>query len=181
MHDVHEDQDIEIIRKILESPSGLLVVEHSTQGDFLRPPRQNLQERRRSFTYNYIKEQGSPVHIQELFSALQDFEPELIADSPTKYSAIRALSSLLDRDERFAWAGLSTWGLREWGYPAGVTSFRAAAIEFLRGSTQPLSTTEITLMLSRLYRAGRGAVYVALKNVEGASVRRDAAGRWYVI
>ena len=157
------------------------MVEHSAEGDILHPPHQNVQERRRTFTYNYIKEQGVPVHMQEIFSAMQDFDPELIPDSPTRRSAISTLSSLLDRDDRFAWAGLSTWGLTEWGYPAGVSSIGSAALEFLRASDRPLSTTEVTLPLSQLYRISRAAVHAALKHAEGLSVRRDSTGRWYAI
>jgi hypothetical protein len=176
-----EDQQIEVIRKILLSPSRLLVVEPSAEGKILHPSRQNAQEQRKSFAYNYIKEQGVPVHLQELFCAMQDFEPELIPDTPTRSSAIRTVSSLVERDERFAWAGPSTWGLREWGYPPGVSSIGSAAVEFLRASSQPLSTTEVTLPLSQLYRISRAAVYAALKKAEGATVRRDPTGRWYAI
>jgi hypothetical protein len=174
-----DDEQIALIRQILRGASRVFKLESSAGGELLHPLNQNVQQKRREFAYGYIKEQAVPVHILELFSAMQDFEPELIPDSPTRRSAIHTVSSLLERDDRFAWAGLSTWGLREWGYPAGVSSVRGAAIELLRASSQPLSTAEIARRLCQLYRVSRAAVDAALKKEAGLSLRRDPEGRWY--
>jgi hypothetical protein len=173
-----DDDQIDAIKKILRNASAYFVV---ASGDVLHPQRQNLQEQRRAFAYSYLQEQGTAVHIRELFSAMQDFEPQLVPDSPTLRSAMVSLDGLLARDNRFAWAGQSTWGLREWGYPDGVSDIGSAAIAYLRASSLPLTTTELVRPLSGLYKITRSGVGSALRNAEGISVRRDATGRWYAI
>lgn len=157
-----EDGKIRAIQKLLLSPSGQFRVEVSADGPILHPPRQTSPDRRRAFIYAYIKEQGVPVHIQEIFSALQDSEPELIPDSPTRRAAIQTITNSIDRDDRFAWAGMSTWGLREWGYVSRGKSVAAAALELLRASSIPLSTAQIRKELSNLYRVTPSAVNAAL-------------------
>jgi hypothetical protein len=173
-----DDRQIRTIQKILLNSSGKLRIELSPEGELLCPPRQNTSDRRRAFIYGYIKEQGVPVQMQEIFSALQDSEPELIPDSPTRRSAVNAIVSNLNRDDRFAWAGSSTWGLREWGYVSRGSSVGAAALEILRASSVPLSTTQIRTELSHLYRVSSAGVSVALKASEGVTIERDSQGLW---
>lgn len=176
-----EDRKIKIIQKLLLNPSNKFRIEVSADGATLYPPRQTSLDRRRAFIYSYIKEQGVPVHIQEIFSAIQDSEPELIPDSPTRRSAIHAITSSIDRDDRFAWAGISTWGLREWGYVSRGNSVAAAAIAILRASDVPLSTAQIRKELSHLYRVSPGAISAALKASKGVAVERNAQGLWLSI
>jgi Bacterial RNA polymerase, alpha chain C terminal domain len=173
-----DDRQIKTIRKLLLNSVGQLRIEPSSKGDILYPPRQSNPDLRRAFVYAYIKEQGVPVHIQEIFSAMQDSEPELIPDSPTRKSAISAIASGLDRDDRFAWAGQSTWGLREWGYVSRGGSVAAAALEILRASSVPLSTAQIRKELSHLYRVSSAGVVAALKASEGVTIERNSQGLW---
>lgn len=169
---------VRIIQKLLLNAPEQLRVEVGENGTMLYPPRQTDPDRRRAFIYSYIKEQGVPVNIREIFSSLQDSEPELVPDSPSRKSAMNAVSSLMERDDRFAWAGQSTWGLREWGYLSRGRTVAEAALELLRASSAPLSTTEIAKALSHLYRVSAGGVSMALRSSEGVTVRRDPQGRW---
>jgi len=176
-----EDDRIKTIQKIILNPSAQLRMENSPDGAIIHPPRQTNSDRRRAFVYAYIKDQGVPVHIQEVLSALQDSEPELIPDSPTRRSAINTIANGLDRDDRFAWAGMSKWGLREWGYTSRGSSVAAAALEILRASGEALSTAQIRQELSQLYRVSSGAVSAALKSSEGVTIERDSQGLWRLI
>jgi hypothetical protein len=173
-----DDKQINTIQKLLLNSSGHFRVEPSAKGDILCPSRQSSPDRRRAFIYAYIKEQGVPVHIQEIFSAMQDSEPALIPDSPSRRSAIHAIVNSLDHDDRFAWAGSSTWGLREWGYVSRGNSIAAATLEILRASSIPLSTAQIRKELSQLYRVGSAGVSAALKSSKGATIERDSQGLW---
>jgi Bacterial RNA polymerase, alpha chain C terminal domain/Sigma-70, region 4 len=173
-----DDLQIRSIEALLLNSPNKLRLESTADGAVLCPSHQNNSDRRRSFIYAYIKEQGVPVQIPEIFSALQDSEPELIPDSPSRRSAISAIVNGLERDDRFAWAGSSTWGLREWGYVSVGRSVAAAALEILRASSVPLSTSQIRKELSHLYRISSAAVYAALKSSEGETVERDSQGRW---
>ena len=176
-----DDRQVDTIQKLLLNSRGRFRIEESPKGQIIHPVRQNSQDRRRGFIYNYIKEQGVPVHLQEIFSALQDAEPELIPDSSTRISAVHAVYGSLERDDRFAWAGSSTWGLREWGYASRGRSIGAAALEVLRACGVPLSTARIIKELSHLYRVSSQGVSVALKASEGITMERDADGLWRLI
>jgi hypothetical protein len=173
-----DDTQVKTIQKLLLNSPTALRIEHSPGGEILHPPRQNSSDRRRAFIYTYIKEQGVPVHIQELFGAIQDSMPELIPDSPTRKSAINTIASGMERDDRFAWAGSSTWGLREWGYASRGASIAAAVLEVLRAAGAPLSAAQITKELSHLYRITRSGVSVALKSAEGVTIEKDRQGLW---
>lgn len=173
-----DDKQIKVIQKLLLNSRGRFRIERSAECETLHPSRQNSPDRRRAFIYAYIKEQGVPVHIQEIFSAMQDSEPELVPDSPSRKSAISAIRSGLERDDRFAWAGQSTWGLREWGYASRGASVAAAALEVLRSSSLPLSTAQIRKELSHLYRVSSAAVTVALRSSEGVTIERNPQGLW---
>lgn len=173
-----DDLQIKTIEILLLNSPSKLKIESSGEGELLCPIRQNNSDRRRTFIYSYIKEQGVPVQIREIFSALQDSEPELIPDSPTRKSAISTVASSLERDDRFAWAGLSTWGLREWGYVSRGSSVALAALEVLRASNDPLSASEIGKQLAQLYRVSSAAIYAALRASEGETVERDSEGLW---
>jgi len=173
-----DDIQIKTIQKLLLNSYGQFGIEPTTDGRKLKPLRQNNPGRRKAFVYAYIKEQGVPIHIQEIFSALQDSEPELIPDSPSRRSAINAIASNLDRDERFAWAGQSTWGLREWGYISQGASIAPAVLEILRASSVPLSTAQIRKELSHLYRVSSAGVALALRNSKGVTIERNSEGLW---
>jgi hypothetical protein len=176
-----DDEDIDYIKKMLRTPSSQLRVESSEYGEMVHPPHQNTTDRRKSFLHGYIKEQGVPVHAQELFSAMQDSEPDLLPDSPTRLSAVSTMTALLAREPMFAWAGNGTWGLTEWGYLTQEMSVRAVVLELLRASSAPMTLREIADALSHLYRISTAAIRVVLKKNEGNVFRRDASGRWVAI
>ena len=176
-----DDLQMNIIRKLLLNSPSELTVERSPEGDILCPPRQNTSDRRRSFIYAYIKEQGVPVQMQEIFAAIQDSMPELIPDSPTRQSAINTVASGLDRDDRFAWAGSSTWGLREWGYVSRGASVAAAILETLRASGVPLSAAQIRKQLAHLYRVSPAGISVALKSAEGVTIEKNSQSLWRLL
>ncbi|MGC2704335.1 MAG: DNA-directed RNA polymerase subunit alpha C-terminal domain-containing protein [Candidatus Acidiferrales bacterium] len=176
-----DDSRVVMIQKLLLTAPGKLRIEVSSEGPMLYPPRQNNSDRRRPFIHAYIKEQGVPVQMREILSALQDSAPELIPDSPSRQSAINAIASSMERDDRFAWAGMSTWGLREWGYVSRGSSVSAAIVEVLRASSTPLSTAQIREELCHLYRVSGAVVYAALKSSEGEIVARNSEGLWHLI
>jgi hypothetical protein len=45
---------------------------------------------------------------------MAELESNLVPASPMRNSAVHSLTSLLERDDRLAWAGPSKGGLREW-------------------------------------------------------------------
>jgi hypothetical protein len=176
-----DDKQIKTIHKMLLNSPRPFTVELSGEDEMLCPPLQNSQDRRRAFIYAYIKEQGVPIQFQEVFSAMQDSEPELIPDSPSRKSAISTITSSLDRDERFAWAGTSTWGLREWGYVSRGRTVSSAILEILRVSDVPLSAAQIKKQLSQLYRVSSAGVFAALKSCEGKTIEKNPQGLWRLI
>lgn len=137
-----EGSEIETIGKIIRNSPAVFNVAISDQAMTVTPLHQNLHVLRKAFAYNYIKEQGVPIHISEIFEAMQQIDSGLVPEASTPRSAIHALKSLLERDERFAWAGLSILGLREWGYEPGVTSIGGAAVHLLRTAGRPLTLSE---------------------------------------
>jgi len=176
-----EPHALEIIRKILLTPSRSISAEQTDAGIILRPATQSSPDRRRAFVYGYIRDQGVPVTMTEIFSAMQDAEEELIPDSPTRKAALHSIIGLIDRDDRFAWAGSSTWGLREWGYTSQGSSIADAAVEVLRSSSKPLSIPQIADALSHLYRITKAGIAAALINCEGERVERTETKLWRLL
>jgi len=176
-----EDSETRAIRGILRNSPHLLRIEQRPGQEVAVPLTQNLTDRRREFAYQYVYAQGVPVHISEILEAMQESEPALFPDSPSGKAAVNAMRALLERDDRFAWAGLSTWGLREWGYPRGVTSIGAAALELVRTAGRPLTKAEIVSALRQLYRVHVGSIGVALQSERGKTLNRDTEGRWHPI
>jgi hypothetical protein len=177
----YDDGWIPLIQKMLRASPGMFFVEQTADGECLFPSQQRVQKRRKAFVCEYIREQGVPIRASELFSAMQECEPELISDSPTMRAAVHALESLLSRDDRFSWAGRSTSGLREWGYASGVASAGAAAVELLRSAGRPLAIRQITETLAQIYRFRPGSIANALRAVAGISVARNSEGHWYAL
>ena len=174
----YAEGDIEAIKKIIEKTPNVFTVEFSGEMHLVSPIRQNLADLRKAFAYDYIKEQAVPIHISEIFEAMQEMQPALIPESPTLQSARQTIKSLLERDGRFSWAGLSTFGLREWGYESGVTSIGAAAVNLLRTAGKPLTLPELQGALSQLYRVKSNSISAALKAENGRRVIKDSEGRW---
>jgi DNA-directed RNA polymerase alpha subunit len=173
------EQDTKTVRVMIQNATSVFAVQPSSQRVGLLEG-QRVHDRRRAFAYDYIRDQGVPIAVSEILDALEETNPDLLPDSPTRHSAANTLRSLLERDDRFAWAGLSTWGLREWGYEAGVTSISQAAITLLRRAG-PLTTSEIQETLRQLYRVSPGSIAAALNAEKGDRVNRNSEGCWYAI
>jgi hypothetical protein len=176
-----EDADIEVIRRIVEATPGVFTVQMSDRATVVLPTRQNLVDLRRAFAYDYIKEQGVPIHLSEIFEAMQEMQPSLIPQPTTPRTALQVIRSSLERDERFAWAGQSTFGLREWGYETGVTSIGGAALQLLRSAGKPLAISELWQALNQLYRINLQSVTAALNAEKGKRVAKDSEGRWVAL
>jgi hypothetical protein len=176
-----EDKQIDDTRQMLRAPTAGLVARDQDGGEIISLSHQNIVERRKSFIYTYILEQGIPIHIQELFRALQDSDPELVPDSPTRRSSIGSIASLLARDTRFSWAGPSTWGLTEWGYLTQEMSIKSITLELLRSANEPMQIGQIAKALSHLYRFDKNSIRTALKGGAGTIFSKDTSGKWSAI
>lgn len=169
--------EVQAIRAIIQNASPAFSLQPSDQRVTLLEG-ENVQDRRRAFAYLYIRDQGVPIAVSEVFDAMEEMEPDLLPDSPTRHSAINTLRSLLERDDRFAWAGPGVWALREWGYDPDVTSIGEAAVSLLRRAG-PLTTAEIQKTLGQLYRVKPNSITAALKAETRKAVSRDSDGHWY--
>jgi hypothetical protein len=176
-----EQWEIETIGAIIRNSPAVFTVAVADQAEVVSLVNQNLAGRRKAFAYEYIKEQGIPIHVSEILEAMKQVEPGLIpAQSPPR-SAMHAMKSLIERDSRFAWAGLSTFGLREWGYEPGVTSIGGAAVHLLRMAGKPLTISEIRQALGHLYQVNPGSITAALNAEKGKKVDKDSGGRWLAL
>lgn len=177
----YDECDIESVKKIIEKIPDVFILELSGEVTIVSPVSQNQPDRRKAFAYDYIKEQGVPIQISEIFEAMQETEPALLPESPTLQSAKQSIKSLIERDERFAWAGMSTFGLREWGYESGVTSIGAAAVHLLRTAGESLTFSELEGALSQLYKVKPSSIRAALKAEDGKRVAKDTEGKWFAV
>jgi hypothetical protein len=169
-------QEIDAVRVIIRNATPIFHVQPSNQR--VGPPEvRGVQARRRAFAYAYIREQGVPTTVFEMFHAMEEMEPVIVPHFPTRHLAIHSLRSLLERDDRFAWAGLSAYGLREWGYEPGVTSIGQATVALLRKAGR-LTMPKIQKTLGKLYRLSPNSIAMALDAEKGKTLTRDSDGRW---
>jgi hypothetical protein len=173
---LHRGEDVEAIRVIIQHAPSVFAVRSSDQHVGLLEG-QSIQHQRRLFAYEYIREQGVPITLSEVFEAMRETEPDILPDSPTARSVMHNLSSLIERDDRFSWAGPGTWGLREWGYDACVTSIAQAA-RCLLMRAGPMTTAQIQETLSQLYRVSPSSITAALNSERGKTVTKDSDGHW---
>lgn len=169
---LRESSQITTIRRCLVAlPTLFRRIE--LRGDELRNRPSSPTAKAKSFAYTYVKTQGVPVKLREIYDALRAEQPELIPNNPSERSTLHTLNAMASRDPRIAWAGPMTYALTEWGYNREVTSAGAAALEVLRNARRPLSASEIADLVVGKYRVTRDAVENAIRT-EGRFVK---AGR----
>jgi hypothetical protein len=173
------DQEADAVRIIIHHAPLVFSVQPASQ-KVLRVEVEGLKAGRTAFAYAYIHKKGAPATIFEIFDAMEKEEPDILPHQSARHAAIHSLRPLLEHDERFAWAGLSSYGLREWGYEPGVTSIGQAMVSLLR-KAGPLTVPKILKALARLYQAGPDSVVAALLAQSGKTVTRDSAGRWQAL
>lgn len=169
-------QEIEAVRIIIHDANSTFAGQPSNRKIFSLEA-QGVEVRRRAFAYDYICARGVPTTILEVLDGMAKMEPDILPHFYTGHGALYKLSSLLKRDDRFAWAGLAAYGLREWGYEPGVTSIALAIVALLR-KAGPLTLPKIQKSLGRLYRADSNSSALALRSELGKNVTRDSHGRW---
>ncbi len=178
---LRDPSDLQIVKKCLEASSRFLI-KIGCNNEELTPSisisHQRVTSKRRDFAYEYVKRQGVPVNVREIFRAMQEEAPELVPQSCSFASAVHIFKAALARDKRLAWAGLSTFALVEWGYEHEVTSLGQAAERLLRRMGRPMRTTEIKDFLINLYRVSPPSIYAALRCEEGKRFRRVGPGNW---
>ena len=143
----------------------------------LSPRIPSFQSRRRDFIYAYLRKRGKPATIIEIFDAMEEMEPIILPHRQTRHLAIHSLRFLLEHDDRFAWAGASAFGLREWGYEPGVTTLAQATFALL-SKAGPLTLPRIQKTLGKLYQVNPNLIALTLNDEKGKTVTQDSHGRW---
>jgi predicted transcriptional regulator len=141
-----EKAEIEVIKKIFCASTRFLnIVDIQDYYSFniISPKSQKLSNIRKDFAYFYIKGQGVPVNLREIFRAMQEEVPHLLPQEVGLSASLHMLDSNLERDKRLAWAGQSTFALVEWGYEYEVRTIDKAIERLLRRVGRPMSTEEI--------------------------------------
>jgi hypothetical protein len=108
---------------------------------------------------------------------MEVMEPVILPHRQNRHFAVHALRSLLGHDDRFAWAGVTAFGLREWGYEPAVNSIDQAILVLLRNSG-PMTLPKVQTTLGNLYRVNPNLIASALISEYGKTVTMDAHGRW---
>lgn len=164
------------IRKILA-----LSPEFTLQGNILSLGDEaglSMAMQRRKYAYEYIYQQGVPVNKKEIHDSLMKDRPELFDN--VSGDSINVLRANLDRDQRLAWAGPSTYALVEWGYDHNVRSIGDAAYNILRLHGKPMPLGEIQKRIIDLYRVSVNSIAVALNVEKGKRFIRISKGNWTV-
>jgi hypothetical protein len=170
------EQEADAVRVIIHHAPSIFSVEPASQ-KVLRVEVDGLKTGRAAFAYAFIQKRGVPTTVFEIFDAMEKKEPDILPRQSARHAAIHSLRPLLEHDERFAWAGLSAYGLREWGYEPGVTSIGQALVSLLR-KKGPLTIPKIQKALARLYQVSPDSLVAALLAQKGKTITRDSAGRW---
>jgi hypothetical protein len=115
---------------------------------------------------------GSPCHYSDIARALE--EKGLATSVET-----RQVLSILGRDLRFTWAGLGTYALREWGYPAAGSTLDVV-VHMIRTKGGGVTLNEIRefLFVEHKYCVKETSVRAALKQAEGKELVRIGNGVW---
>jgi len=136
----------------------------------------SMATQRRNYAYEYICQQGVPVNKREIRDSIMRDRPELFDN--ISGDAINVLRSNLDRDQRLAWAGPSTYALVEWGYDRNVGSIGDAAYNLLRSHGKPMRLGEIQKGILDLYRVSVNSIAMALNTEKGKRFTRIGKGTW---
>jgi len=115
---------------------------------------------------------GVPCHFTDLARHLDE---ECGGDGVSAAYVHAALS----RDHRFAWAGLGTYALREWGYPAAGNTLDVV-VHMMRAKGGGVTLNEIRefLFVEHKYCVKESSVRAALKLAEGKELVRIGNGVW---
>ena len=179
-----EKAEIELVKKILCASDRFLNMSNSQDyGPFtgISPKHQSLSGMRKDFAYFYIKRQGVSVNVREIFRAMQEEDPHLLLQGGGLSSSLRALDANLERDRRLAWAGMSMFGLVEWGYEHEVRTIDKAIERLLRLTGRPMTVSEIRNYILNLYAVSAGSITPALERERGKRFRKIKAGVWTLI
>lgn len=178
-----EKVEIEVVKKIIRASARFLnIVDiQGYDSNAISPQSQRLSNIRKDFAYFYIKRQGVPVNLREIFRAMQDEAPHLVPQEGGMSDVMHVLDSNLERDKRLAWAGQSIFALVEWGYEHEVTTIGKAVERLLRRVGRAMSTGEICNEILKLYSVSANSVSAALKREEGKRFRRVKKGFWTIV
>jgi hypothetical protein len=181
---LREKVGVELIKKLLSASTRFLrVVDFQGEESFngISPKRQSLASRRKDFAYFYLKRQGGPVNVAEIFRAMQEEESHLLSQKGGLPVPLHVLDANLERDERLAWAGNSIYALVEWGYEHEVRSIDKVIERLLRQVGRPMNTHQIRDRILELYKISPSSISAALTREEGKRFRRIGEGIWTLI
>jgi hypothetical protein len=119
-----------------------------------------------------LAQKGAPCYFAELARCLDD------ASRGEEVSA-EYVHAALERDRRFAWAGLGTYALTAWGYPR-ETSTLDVVLYMIRTKGSGVTLGEIFefMFTDRHYELRQSSVRQALKMAEGQQLRRVGTDLW---
>lgn len=186
-------QEADAVRVIIQNtpsiaavrPFKQIVITRNVGGAKLRPIEtsgklRGVVAQRQAFAHNYLRKQGVPATLAEIFDAMEALEPAIVPHHRRRFFAIHTLRTVLENDNRFAWAGVCAFGLRDWGYEPDVTSIRQALVALLR-KRGPLTLPEIQEALGKLFRIDSSSAAMALSAENGNTVIGNSHGRWQAL
>jgi hypothetical protein len=179
-----EKAEIELVEKTLRASNRFLNISNSQDNEPLSeisPKHQSLPGMRKDFAYFYIKRQGVPVNVREVFRAMQEEAPHLLPQGEGLSCSLHVLDANLERDRRLAWAGMSMFALVEWGYEHEVRTIDKAIERLLRRTGRPMTISEIRNYILNLYSVSPSSIPSALERERGKRFRRVKAGVWTLI
>ncbi|WP_148038923.1 hypothetical protein [Proteiniphilum sp. X52] len=125
---------IKVASEILEHEFGLATV----SGKVITPPPPVLPKHPSDVIYEILKQQGTPMHIDDLFTEFKKILPG------HKYTSSKQLRPLLYQHDLITHKGRkSMYMLKEWKHIKSGT-IRETIIEFLNGHDRPRAVREIT-------------------------------------
>jgi len=121
----------------------------------------------KDYAYLVMRKNGSPMHFREV--------AEAISKTFGKEAHVATCHNELIKDSRFVLVGRGLYGLKQWGYKAGVVR---EVIEDILRTKGPLTKEEVVDRVLKERYLKRNTILVNLQNSEYFT--RDADGRYHI-
>lgn len=119
-----------------------------------------------------LKRLGRPTHFDDLARCLDDMDCGETIDA-------EYVHAVLGRDGRFAWAGLGTYALAEWGYPR-ETNILGVVLYLIRSKRGGVTLGEVFdfMFREKHYHLRPSSVRQALRMAEGRQLKKTGTDLW---
>lgn len=154
--------DSQIAQRFLEISK---IIGSNPLGDWGLTASQNISVRGiRDYAYLVMKKNGSPMHFREV--------AEAITDTFNKKAHAATTHNELIKDNRFVLVGRGMYGLKEWGYKAGVVKDVIADLIFENG---PMTKEEIIEGVLKERYLKENTILVNLSNKDYFKKNKDGS------